>query len=169
MEPRAKLTDRPVYGRDVIRLPAIARAACTTLVGLALLATACSSDVGNSSVGDEPIFGTEDTACASVSTRNEDGDEALIEQVSDCLLDEIAAGQPVTVDIAALSAEGDPIYYRYAYDGDRVLIVEDNRADEFGRPTVVAKICAGVEATRWIPEGVDCSDTDHPGFPEAAR
>lgn len=153
----------------MIRMPAAARTMCIAVLCLVLLTAACSSDSGEATASDEPIFGTEDTACESVSTRNEDGDEELIEQVSNCLLGEIAAGRPVTVDIAALSAEGDPIYYRYAYDGDRVLIVEDNRADEFGRPNVVAKDCASVESTRWTPEGVGCTDTDHPGFPEAVR
>ena len=134
-------------------------------VVLAVFAGAC----GGSASSATPIFGTEDTACASVSTRNEEGDEELLVRVAECLLEEVQAGRAVTVDVAILSVEGDPIYHRYEFDGERVLIVEDNRADEFGRPNVVARSCARLEADRFLPEGVDCVNATHPGFPEAVR
>lgn len=144
----------------------MARFAALIIVA-AVLGTSCSSDSTPASV--EPIFGTEDTTCTSVTTRNEDDDVQIIASAVDCLFAEIEAGRPVTVDIAALSAEGDPIYYRYAYDGERVLVVEDNRADEFGRPNVTSLSCARLERTGWVPERFDCLDADHDGFPEAVR
>lgn len=134
---------------------------------VAVLGASCSSDP--TPVSAAPIFGTEDTTCTSVTTRNEDDDLEIVASAVDCLFTEIEAGRPVTVDIAALSAEGDPIYYRYAYDGDRVLVVEDNRADEFGRPIVISLSCARLERTGWVPDRFDCIDADHDGFPEAVR
>ena len=151
----------------------LARATTTALAVMILFAGACSSDSSSDGPGaasnDASIFGTEDTTCTSVSTRNEDGDDTLIREVATCLLDAVAAERAVTVDVAVLSAEGDPIYYRYAYDGEQILIVEDNRADEFGRPNVVARTCEDLSRTRWLPEGRDCVDADHAGFPEAVR
>lgn len=128
------------------------------------MAVACS---GSDSASNEPIYGTEDTVCTSVRLANEDNDDAVLASAVDCLIAEVDAGRPVTVDIAAVTVEGDPIYNRFTYDGDRILIVEDNRADEFGRPVVVARSCAGISTGQWFPEGTDCEPADHPGFPEA--
>ncbi len=137
-------------------------------LALALITGACARGDSPQAGEGDPIFGTQDTACASVSTRNEDGDEALLAQVSTCLREQVQARRPVTVDVAVLTAEGDPIYHRYAYDGDRILIVEDNRADEFGRGRVAAQSCTGLHVSDWLPQGIDCRSAEHPGFPEAS-
>jgi len=137
------------------------------IVAVLVVLSACSAD--DEPVSTTPIFGTEDTTCESVTLRNEDNDEQLLTQAVDCLLGEIDAGRPVTVDISAATVEGDPIYNRFAFDGERILIVEDNRADGFGRPEVQAQWCSGIATGVWVPEGVDCEDADHPGFPEAVQ
>lgn len=113
------------------------------------------------------IFGAEDTVCESVRLRNEDDDQAKATSATDCLLAEIEAGRAVTVDIASITVEGDPIYMRYVFDGETTLFVTDNRADAFGRGSVQASRCSSVQRSSWFPEGVDCMPAEHPGFPEA--
>ena len=125
-----------------------------------LFAVACSEP-------GPPIFGTADTVCESVRLLNEDGDLEKMASASSCLLGEIDAGRAITVDIATITAEGDPIYNRYAFDGESVLIVADDRADTFGNGGVRAERCASIQAGRFLPEGIDCQSADHDGFPEA--
>jgi len=134
-----------------------------------VLLVACAVAAGCSGEPGVPIFGTEDTACVSTQLANEESDQAKLAEVVDCLRSEIAAGRPVTVDIVTPTGEGDPIYHRYAYDGERVLIVTDSRADEFGRGTVEARLCRGLRATQFLPQEIDCSRTSADGFPEADR
>ena len=117
----------------------------------------------------DPIFGTADTTCTSVVLSNDDGDEQILNRAVDCLFGEIEAGNVITVDFSIPTVDGDPIYYRYAYDGDTVLTVQDNRADEFGAPTILAQQCKSLERTDWTPEGTDCVGIAHDGFPEARR
>ena len=107
------------------------------LVATAVIIAIGAIGCGLSETG-EPIFGTADTTCSSVMLTNAPTDEVVLGGVVDCLLAEIEAGRPVTVDIAAATVEGDPIYHRYAFDGDEVLIVEDSRADEYGSDGVRA-------------------------------
>ncbi len=116
-----------------------------------------------------PIFGTADTTCESafISSDGDQADEALLEEAVDCLLTEIAAGNPVTVDIDIQTIEGDSIFYRYAFDGETILIVRDDRADEFGNNEINARRCEELSPTFQLPEGVDCQGEAHDGFPEA--
>lgn len=134
------------------------------LIGAALALSACAANEPG-----EPIFATADTTCESAVLTNDDGDEQALATAVDCLFREIEAGSPVTVDLNIASVEGDPIYHRYAYDGETVLIVEDNRADEFGTPVIRAQECQRLVRTDWVPVGEDCAGIDHDGFPEAVR
>lgn len=126
---------------------------------------ACSGDDAGQS--QDPIFGTQDSSCASRSLVNEDSDEAELAAFVDCLFGEYEATRPVVTDLRAATVEGDFIYYRFDYDGDRVLIVEDSRADEFGVGSVRARSCRDLVRTSWVPDGHDCEGADHNGFPEA--
>ena len=117
----------------------------------------------------DPIFGRADTVCVSAELQNDDGDLDRLGEAISCLMDEVAAGRAVTVDLLVPTVEGDPMYHRFAFDGAAVLIVADDRADTYGSGTVRAERCASLEwDRRWLPVGVDCSPTDHDGFPEAA-
>lgn len=114
----------------------------------------------------EPDFGANDMECVSAVLRNELEDEVILAEFESCLLGEVEAGRPVTADVRALTVEGDPIWYRYSFDGELVLVIFDNRADTFGRGTVDAQECTGLEPAGGLPRGQGCVDITMPGFPE---
>lgn len=117
-----------------------------------------------------PFFGGNDDQCPSTVLSNSDDDQAVLQQGADCFLSEVEAGTPVVWDLSLPTVEGDPIFSRYLFDGEAVWLLGDSRADEFGRGTVSAQRCAGIEGANWEPVGVDCVSTDYPGFsgfPEA--
>ena len=137
-------------------------------VALILVATACGSTAAQpSQFGDSAPFGSNDDQCASARLLNEPEDESILDAAVDCFLAEYDAARPVTVDIDTPTVEGDSIYHRYQFDGEVVLIVEDARADEFGIGYKHSRTCTRVERTDWLPEGFDCTQVPHPGFPEA--
>ena len=142
------------------------RLAVAVIAGFLL--ASCSSAT-EPSVPADPIFGTADTTCESafISSEGDQADEALLEEAVDCLLTEIAAGNPVTVDIDMQTIEGDSIFYRYAFNGETILIVRDDRADEFGNIVINARRCQELSPTFQLPVGVDCQGEAHDGFPEA--
>ncbi|MGI9606470.1 MAG: DUF4362 domain-containing protein [Acidimicrobiales bacterium] len=115
----------------------------------------------------ERSFGANDNQCTSVRLKNEVEDEAVRAEALECFFGEYDAGTPVIVDLAIPTVEGDDLYHRYDYDGSSVLIVIDTRLDEFGSGGVSAQRCTAVEPGRFLPEGVECEDVDHAGFPEA--
>ena len=136
---------------------------------LILVAAACGSTAAQPSrFGDSAPFGSNDDQCVSARLLNEPGDEAILATAVDCFLAEYDAGRPVTVDIDVPTVEGDSIFHRYGYDGEATLIVEDARADEYGTGYIRARTCVRVERTDWLPEGYDCTQVSHPGFPEAS-
>ena len=141
-----------------------------------LLLAACGGVVPDAEIASEepntePIFGTEDTVCESAQLSGDlsEANNALGEALTECFITEVEAGRPVTVDVVEPTIEGDPIYTRYSYDGDRTLIVRDDRADEFGSAIVQADLCLTVRPVRWLLQGVTCDRVDHPGFPEAVN
>ena len=135
---------------------------------LTFLATACGSSAARpSQFGDSAPFGSNDDRCASARLLNEPEDESVLDAAVDCFLAEYEAGRPVTVDIDSPTVEGDSIYHRYRYDGQEILIVEDARADEYGVGYKRSRTCLRVERTDRLPEGFDCTQVAHPGFPEA--
>ena len=134
-----------------------------------LLVAACGSSAPQpSQFGDSASFASNDSRCPSVRLSNEADDQEVLTAAIECFFDEYDAGRAVTVDFDIPTVEGDSIYHRYRYDGETVLIVEDTRADEYGTGYIRARSCERVEGTDWLPEGYDCSQVAHPGFPEAA-
>ncbi len=113
-------------------------------------------------------FGADDTTCASVTLAGDAEDAQPIRDGAECLIAEIEAGNPVTIDFSIGTIEGDQIYSRYAFDGEEILIVRDDRADEFGSNDIVARVCQSVEAELFgPPSGVDCLGLRHGGFTDA--
>lgn len=125
--------------------------------------------IGDSPFASVPFFGGNDDQCASVTLANEPGDDALRQEALDCFFAEYDAGNPVVVDLAIPTVEGDLVYHRYAFDGSATTIVVDYRLDAFsGGGGVDARTCAAVEPGDFLPTGIDCTPiADHPGFPEA--
>lgn len=141
-------------------------------IGTTTLA-ACSSDEGPSdtapaSESEAVSFGADDDQCASVVLRNEENDRDVLSQATKCFFSEVDAGTPVTIDIDRPTVEGDSIFFRYAFDGASVLVVEDSRLDAFGTGAATAQRCESVARTDWLPEGVECQPVDHAGFVEAS-
>lgn len=125
--------------------------------------------IGDTPLGDIPFFGSNDTLCPSLVLTNDIDDPAKMRAAVPCLLDAVDAGTPVVWDVSIPTVEGDPIYHRFHFDGDEVVIVRDDRADTFGVGTVRAERCASLtwpEEER-LPVGVECVSAEHPGFPEA--
>lgn len=114
----------------------------------------------------EPGFAANDTVCVSAVLRNELEDEVILAEFEECLLAEVDAGRPITADVRALTVEGDPIWYRYSFDGELVLTIFDSRADTFGQGTVEAQECDGLEPGGGLPRGRGCVDITMPGFPD---
>lgn len=147
------------------RSPLSVRALAASVI---VLIAACGSSAPRASqFGDSAPFGSNDDSCPSVRLRNEADDQEVLAAGIDCFFEEYAAGRAVTVDIDSPTVEGDSIYHRYRYDSEVVLIVEDARADEYGIGYIRARTCGRVERTDWLPEGYDCTQISHPGFPEA--
>lgn len=111
-------------------------------------------------------FGGNDTVCRSVLIAPlappEEGQAA-----SACLLAEIDAARPVVLDFGLITNEGDPIYYRYAFDGTQTLVVNDSRLDAFGSQIVVAQLCQTIEPGPLVPVPSGCSPTTSTGIAEA--
>ena len=125
--------------------------------------------IGDTPLGGVPFFGGNDTICPSLRLMNDPNDLGTAREASPCFLDAVDEGVPVVWDVVLPTIEGEPIYQRFHYTGDDVLIVRDFRADTFGSGGVRAERCASVAMGEadWLPVGVDCVSTDHPGFPEA--
>jgi len=121
------------------------------------------------SAGEIPFFGANDTVCVSVELKNELNDDGLRAEAFSCFMDEYDAGRAVVVDMSVPTVEGDPIFERYATDGNRVTLVIDTRLDAYGAGEVLAQACAGAEWNGKFINGVDCESIDHPGFPEAEQ
>jgi len=137
-----------------------------TLLFVVAVGVACGSRVYDDD-GLLAPFGSNDTVCASANLTNDETDEAILRAAIDCLLTEVGAERSIVLDVDQPTVEGDSTYYRYSFDGESILIVSDNRLDEFGPGAVRAKRCQTLERDRWLPIGVDCVSTSHPGFPEA--
>lgn len=111
-------------------------------------------------------FGGNDTVCRSVIVQPTTG-EAGLQEAKDCLLAEIAAGRPIVVDFAVVSTEGQPIYFRYAYDGNQILVVNDSRLDSFGSQTIIAQLCDSVLPGPIVPLPSGCTAATSSGIAEA--
>lgn len=114
-------------------------------------------------------FGGGESACppttAGAPHVNTAEDLAL---AADCFFSAVAASTAVTWDLARNSVEGDPIYTRYAFNGDEITIVVDARKDRWGPQRVTAQTCESVaRGAAGLPEGVSCRTTSHDGFVEA--
>ena len=135
-------------------------------VVVALIASGCTSS-GEST--EPPIFGTQDTVCVSVRYYGTASAHLAGDSI-DCLMDQVEAGQPVTVDVLATTADG-PIFRRYSFDGQTTLYVQDSRGDSkvsvSGLPPVFANRCRTLQRTANFPSISDCEAVEHPGFPEA--
>lgn len=131
------------------------------MIALGLVASACGAS------GETVSFGSQDTTCQSVELRNDDGDADLQSSAQDCFIEEFEAGRAVTVDLNIPTADGDPIFNRFAFDGETVLLVTDSRLDEFGSDGVRAERCRSVELAGRVITGVDCEQVSHGGFVEA--
>ena len=157
-------------------MPKLANAILGLTSAIALLG-GCGSDEpaqvdSNTGVDDggspTALFGSDDDQCPSITLANELTDEAALAAGVDCLFAEFDAGRAVIWDVMTPTVEGDPIYHRFHYDGETVLVVRDDRADTFGSGGVSAQRCDEVTRTNWVPEGsTNCAAVDHPGFPEA--
>lgn len=125
--------------------------------------------VGDTPLGGVPFFGGNDTICPSLTLFNDADDERAARSASQCFLDAVDADTPVVWDVSIPTIEGDPIYHRFHFTGDDIVIVRDDRADTFGSGTVQAQRCAAVTMNEfeWLPVGIECDPIDHPGFPEA--
>lgn len=131
---------------------------------IALGAAAC----GASSVGTSVSFGADDSTCDSVELPGDVEDSSPLQAGVACLLIEIDAGNPVVVDFSLGTVEGDQIFTRYDFDGERILIVSDDRLDQFGSGSVAAATCEQLVAnSSTIPDGAECEAVGHSGFIEA--
>lgn len=112
-------------------------------------------------------FGSNATTCPSIeyAAGSTSPDDLLAAR--DCLITEVSAGRPVVSDFMLTTTEGDPVYYRYAFDGDRILFVNDSRLDTYGSGEVNAQLCDGVEAGRILPEVFGCIPTNSSGLSQA--
>lgn len=129
-------------------------------VATLLLLAGCSS-------GEEvEPFGAADTVCDSIEVRDENADQANVQNAISCLMAEMEAGRAVTVDIKFPAPGGAAIYTRYDFDGERVWVIQDDRLDAFSANTVQSEKCTRLVPTDWLPVGVDCDVVAHPGFPE---
>ena len=150
------------------------------LLALTALFGACGDDdpptaaepgggIGDTPLGEVAFFGADETVCESTVLANEVDDEARVREAGQCFLDAVDAATPLVWDVSVPTVEGDPIYHRFHYTGDDVLIVVDSRADTFGSGAVDARWCASVrrDSGGWLPVGEDCVGVDHPGFADA--
>ncbi len=138
------------------------------LLAASLLLATCGG-----STDPQVVFGADDRRCTSIALSNSPEDADLVDEFGDCLAAAYLAGVPFTADVSRPTVEGDPIYTHFAYDGETVLIVTDNRLDQFGTGTVTAEQCAElifaplVRFGDWMPMGEDCTEQPHGGFVES--
>ncbi len=128
-----------------------------------------STTVPAQPAGQTISFGDKDDVCQSVKLTNDAADTAALATASKCFFEAFEAGKTVTVDIARPTVEGDPIFYRYFYNGDKVLTVADTRADPFGDNSVVAKLCDSVTLDGGELLAEKCEPADSLGFAEALQ
>ncbi len=134
---------------------------------ITLMASACGGESSTVS-SDQVAFGADDTECASVELAGDAEDRSPIQASVVCLLSQIEAGNPVVVDFSLGTADGDQIFTRYDYDGDVILIVSDDRLDEFGSGSVAAAVCESLVAnSSTVPDGAECEAVGHEGFTDA--
>ena len=146
-------------------------------VTLLIVAASCGGDgsdvAAGGSQGDASVvavaFGADDGRCPSLTLSNDLDDEERARAGTACFLEVVEGGTPIVWDVSVPTVEGDPIYHRFDFTGDDVLLVVDDRADTFGSGSVRAQRCGSVAAAQgeWLPVGVDCAPTDHPGFVDA--
>lgn len=142
---------------------------------LAIAGCSSSNDTAEEPVDDSPVdqsdgvvFGSEDNQCPSTTLHNEIDDDRILAAAVNCFFAEYDAGRPVVWDLDIPTVEGDPIYYRFDFDGDTVTIIADNRLDTFGTPHIEARRCAQVERNNSVPQGVNCDPIEHDGFVAAS-
>lgn len=136
----------------------------------ALLLTACGSDdIGDDEPESAVSFGGEDQQCPSVKLANEADDQQVLQEAIKCFLAVMESGDPIVMDVDRPTVEGDSIFYRYDFDGASVLLVRDTRLDTFGAGAVEAERCESIVSTNGLPEGVQCTPVDHPGFVDASQ
>jgi len=133
---------------------------------LAVLLAACGSD--NTTELPVASFAEFDEVCSSPKLTNDEDDALILGVATTCFFSELDAGMPIILDVDLPTVEGDSMFFRYDFDGDTVLIVEDTRLDTFGRGTVIAQRCETVIATDHMPEGVGCEPVEHGGFVQAS-
>ncbi len=142
-----------------------------------VVAVACGGDgsevaTAGGQGGDSVVavtFGADDSRCPSLTLSNDVDDEERARAGTACFLEAVESGAAIVWDVSVPTVEGDPIYYRFDVTGDDVLLVVDDRADTFGSGSVRAQRCGSVAAAQdeWLPVGVDCAPTGHPGFVDA--
>ena len=116
--------------------------------------------------GDPPqplVFGEVDGGCGVTVLANDVGDELLLREGVDCLIERFDNKESVAWDLLVPTVEGDPILFRYEGDGEQITIIEDTTRDAFGSGAVVIRTCDQIDDTGFIPVGSGC--TDRPGEP----
>lgn len=112
-------------------------------------------------------FGANDTTCRSTIFASGTSTPEDLFAAGECAIVEISSERPVVLDLALITTEGDPLYYRYAYDGDKILHVIDTRLDAFGAREISAQLCDSIEAGRLVPTVTGCMPTTSLGIAEA--
>ncbi len=138
-------------------------AASMVVATLAAIGGCGSDETAGRWSGLDPSFAANDDACPAVQLANEDDDQVLLAGAIDCLRSEIEGGRSVVADVAIPTVEGDPIYHRYAYDGEKVLVLVDSRADTYGSGSVTASECESLADVGTPPLGEDCVSVEMPG------
>ena len=138
-------------------------------LGKFMLIALASSACGGSGFAPAVTFGADDSTCESVEIPGDAEDRQPIQDGVDCLIAEVEAGNPVIIDFSVGTVDGDQIFTRYAFDGEEILIVSDDRLDEFGaNPGVSAATCQSlVSSTLTVPTGAECVAVGHDGFTNA--
>lgn len=138
-------------------------------LGMLMLVALAGSACGGSSFEPAVTFGADDTTCDSVELAGDAEDRQPIQDGVACLLAEIELGNPVVIDFSLGTVDGDQIFTRYAFDGEEILIVSDDRLDEFGaNPGVSAAVCQSlVSSSVTVPTGAECVAVGHDGFTDA--
>jgi hypothetical protein len=136
----------------------------SVLAGWALFSTSLVACGGTGEPVERPVFGQVEGGCGVTVLTNDIGDDALLREGVDCLLEAVDARQPVVWDLLVPTVEGDPILYRFEGDGEQVMIITDDTRDEFGGSGVIADTCATVDDTGFVPIGVDCTPAGATAF-----
>ncbi len=105
------------------------------LAGLALTQCAPSVDFGHA----DP--------CPYTRMTNSEGDAAALSRGRGCFDAAVAEGTPITWDLEVFTVEGDPVFYRVEWDGERYAVHYDASADTYGggRGTEVCRDLASDE------------------------